>query len=405
MLAALCALTAGEYLGNHHYYSMNALDHLFWAASAWLILRALATDSRRHWAALGVVLGLGLLNKLSLLWLAGGLVLGTLASPRRRILLRPGPWLAAGIAAALFLPHLLWQISQGWPVREFIHNATTIKMTRYEPGDFLLQQLLNMNPAAAPVWIAGLLWGLLSSRGRRWIVLPLAYLTVLAILLANAASRAGYLAPAYAMLFPLGAVAIESWTRSGPRWVLRPLLALHVLVGGFVTFPFAVPSLPPDLFVRYAAWIGIGPRQEERSELAELPQHYADQFGWEEMVDTVARVHRSLPPEEQQRCVVFGQNYGEAGAIDALGRRLGLPRAVSGHNSYWLWGPGDWDGSVMIILGSNQEDNEEFFEQVEQVATIPCDRCMPYERDLPVFVGRRLKMPVAEAWPRLKMYI
>ncbi len=404
-MAGLAVLAAPEYLGGNHIYSMNAFDRLLWALAAYLWVGALEGGGVRRWAWLGVVLGLGLLNKLSMLWLGAGLLVGLLAVPQRRRLLTRGPWLAAGVAALLFLPHLLWQVQHGWPVREFVHNATTYKNVAVRPGDFLLQQILFMNPASFPIWLAGLAYCLLTRAGARWRSLAVAYLTALAILLVQGTAKAGYLAPAYPMLLAPGAVALESWLAPRRLRRLRPVLAGAVLALGALLAPFALPLLSPEGLARYGRATGLRLPQQERLDQAELPQHYADMFGWPEMVETVERVYRSLPPREQSRCVVFGQNYGEAGAIDVLGRRRGLPRAVSGHNSYWLWGPGDWTGEVMIVLGSNAEDNGAFFESVEQVATVRCRYCMPYERDLPVFVCRRFRRPVAEAWPRVKMYI
>jgi hypothetical protein len=207
------------------------------------------------------------------------------------------------------------------------------------------------------------------------------------------------------MLLAPGAVALEAWLARRPLAALKPVLAGAILVLAALAAPLALPVLAPDAYVRYVKAIGFTPRQEEHHARTALPQHFADMFGWEEMAQTVARVYRALPPEEQAGCVVFAQNYGEAGAIDVIGRKLGAPRVVSGHNSYWLWGPGTWDGRTMIVIGSNAEDNGEFFESVEQVATIHCENCMPYERDLPVFVCRHFKGSVAAAWPRLKMYI
>jgi hypothetical protein len=123
------------------------------------------------------------------------------------------------------------------------------------------------------------------------------------------------------------------------------------------------------------------------------------------MVALVAKAYARLTPEERARVRVFGQNYGEAGAVDVLGRKLGLPRAMSGHNSYGLWGPGDWDGSVLIIIGGDRPDNAEVFEEIEIVGQTRSPYAMPYENGLDVSIGRRLKMPVRELWPRLVFFI
>ena len=328
-----------------------------------------------------------------------------LLTPHRRELRTRGPWVAGILAAVLFLPYLLWEVRYGWPTLEFMHNAASQKMADIPPLRFLLAQILEMNPGAAPVWIAGILFGLFSREGRRWRVLVWIYFAVLALLLAGGRSRASYLAVAYPMLLALGGVALERiCAPAGRRW-LRAALALLVVGTGLIAVPMALPILPVETFVRYQSALGMAPHTEERHRMGPLPQHYADMFGWEQMTGLVAEAYHRLTPEERRHCRVFGQNYGEAGAIDLLGRRLGLPHAMSGHNSYWMWGPGGDDWDVLIIIGGDREDNAEFFEEIEIVGQTDSPWSMPYERGLDVSIARRPKMTIREAWPRLKMFI
>ena len=402
-LAALAVIVAPIYLGIDHFYSMNAFDLLIWTVAAWLLIRCLATDRTRLWLLLGVTLGLGLLNKISVLWLGLGFAAGLLLAPCRRVVLTRGPWIAAGVAAVVFLPHVIWQIGNGWPTLEFIRNATERKMAPIDLRGFLGSQVLAMNPVTAPIWLAGLAWLLFSPRGRRWRALGWTYLSVLAILVVNGSSRANYLAPAYTTLLAAGALMVERI--SGKRPLVVVAAGLILVVGGLALAPFALPVLPPDQFIGYMSALGVRPPAEERSSQGELPQHYADMFGWDEMAEKVAAAYGKLLPEERAHCIIFGQNYGEAGAIDVLGRKRGLPRASSGHNSYWLWGPSDPNATVAIILGGDLEDNQAVFESLEQVDTIRCDLCMPYERNLPVYIGRKPKIPLPALWPDLKRFI
>ncbi|HEV8337406.1 MAG TPA: glycosyltransferase family 39 protein [Candidatus Polarisedimenticolia bacterium] len=404
-LAALGALMAPVFLGQDRYYSMNAFDVLFWTLAVWTLVRALDGGGTRPWVVLGVVTGLGLLNKISMLWFGAGLLAGLLLTPHRRALRTIGPWLAGGIAGVIFLPYVLWEARHGWPTLEFMHNATTQKMAEVSPLRFLLEQILQMNPGAAPVWIAGILFGLFAREGRRWRALVWIYFAVLALLVAGGRSRASYLAVAYPMLLALGGVALEGVTATAGRRWMRPALAVLVVGLGLVALPMALPILPVETFVRYQSALGLSPKTEERHRMGPLPQHYADMFGWEQMTQLVAEAYRRLSPDERRHCRVFGQNYGEAGAIDVLGRRLGLPRALSGHNSYWLWGPGGDDWNVLIIIGGDRQDNAEFFEEIEIVGQTDSPWSMPYERGLDVSIARRPKMSIREAWPRLKMYI
>ena len=288
-----------------------------------------------------------------------------------------------------------------------MRNAATQKMVGVGPLDFAGHQILMMNPLSAPLWLGGLVWLLLSGEARSWRALGVVYLCVFTILAAGGTSRASYLAPAYPVLLAAGSIALTRMQATWARRVLRPLATAMIVTGGVALAPFALPILPPDGFLAYMRTIGVKPPAEERSQRAALPQQYADMFGWDEMASKVAAAYKSLPPEDQARCWFFGQNYGEAGALDVLGPRYGLPegRTLSSHNSYWLWGPGDFKGEVMIILGGDLEDNLEVFEEVTQVDAIECERCMPYEQGLEVYVARRLKVPIADLWPRLKRFI
>lgn len=404
-LTALAMLMAPVVAGLGHVYSMNALDLLIWTVTAWALLLALDQDRPRHWMVLGAVLGLGLLNKISVLWLGGGIFIGLLLTPHRRMLRTPWPWAAALVAFTIFLPHLFWQVQQDWPTIEFMRNATSIKMAAISVPGFLGDQLLVMNPASAPVWIAGIFFGLFARDCKQGRVFVWIYLTVLVLLLVSGRSRASYLVPAYPMLLALGAVAVERVSAApGRRWIQTSLAAV-IIAFGLVQLPFAIPVLPVETFVRYQSALGMSPHTEEQHAMGSLPQQYADMFGWEELAGLVAEAYQQLSPEEQLRCRIFAQNYGQAGAIDFIGRKLGLPHALSGHNSYWLWGPGDAECDVMIIIGGEREDNAEFFEEIEIVGQTRSPWSMPYERGLDVSIARRPKMRLRDVWPKLKSFI
>lgn len=403
-LAALAAVIAPAFLGTGHFYSMNAIDLLLWAVAALALLRALDDEGPRYWIVLGFVLGLGLLNKASVFWLGGGIALGLLLTPHRRVFMKPWPWVAGSIAAVMFLPHLLWQVKHGWPTLEFIQNATSNKMAGISLPGFLVGQLLSMNPGSAPIWISGIFFGLFGRERRLGRVLVIVYLTVFALLVVRGSVRSSYLIVAYPMLLAVGAAAIERFSSSARRRWIRPALVSLAIVTGVSVMPMALPLLPIETFVRYQSAIGAAPATEERHEMGDLPQHYADMFGWEQMTGLVSEAYERLSPEEQSCCRVLCWNYGQAGAVDVLGRKLGLPRAISGHNSYWLWGPGDAGCDVLIIISAEWDRTPELFEDVEFVGKTSSRWSMPYERDLDVLIARHPKTSLREVWPRLKSY-
>ena len=402
-LAGLGVLGSLIYLGMDHYYSMNALDSVLWAGSALLLLRALDREDALDWAGFGAVVGLGLLNKLSMLWCVAGLLLGVTASERRRLLFTRGPWLAGAIASLLFAPHLLWQVRYGWPTLEFMRNATAHKMVAASLPGFLVGQVLGMNPLAAPLWLTGLVRGLRRRAGDAGVVLAVQYVAILALLLAVRTARADYLAPAYPGLLALGGVAFERATAAPGRGAWRIAAAVPPVAGMLTLLPFALPVLAPDAFVRYEAGLGLKPATEEHHRMGALPQHYADMFGWPEFADSVARVAATLTPEERPRAIVIVDNYGEAGALEMFGGGR-LPRIASQHNSWYLWGPPAWDGSVAIFVGRDSAEVARECDDVHVAGMAGHPLAMPYERDMPIVIARHFRPDLAAAWKQGKHY-
>jgi hypothetical protein len=403
--AGLAVAIAPVYLFLFHILSMNAFEVLLWTLAAYVLVRILRGGDPRLWLLFGAVAGLGLETKHSMLLLGLGVFLGVLLSPSRRLLASPWPWLGGLLAAALFAPNLLWEIRHGWPTIEFARNAEAGKNVHYSPLAFFGQQAIQMQPWTAPLWAAGLLGLLVAPSLRRFRALGWAYLAIAAVLLVQA-SKPYYLAPAYPWLFAAGAVLLDGWTALRGRW--RPWLrgAALVLLGanGAITAPLTLPVLPEETFIRYAAHLGIKPEAGERHKIGVLPQHFADMHGWPELAAEAARVWRALPPQERARCGIFGQNYGEAGAIDYFGPALGLPHAISAHNSYYLWGPDGYDGSCLVVIGDERSRLGQLFGDVQEAGRFDCRYCMPYEDGLAIHVCRRPKRPLREIWPEIKSF-
>lgn len=401
-LACLAAATAPLYLGMLSVYSMNAMDMVAWAAMAWVAARILRGGDSRLWLLFGAVAGIGLQNKLSVLFFGFGLAAGLVLAREWRRLRDPWLWAGAGVAALLFAPHVAWQMAHDWPTREFVHNATINKNVSLSAAAFLGEQAVNMGPLALPLWLAGLAALLFSKPLRPHRALGWAYIVVLALMLTQAA-KPYYLGPVYPMLFAAGAVAVERVSTERRRW-LRPVSLGLILVAGGLAAPLAKPLLPVESYVRYAAALGVKPGTDERKEVGRLPQYFADMHGWRELAAAVSAVHRALPPEERKQACVFARNYGEAGAIEYYAAEYGLPPAISGHNNYWLWGPGECSGQVLLVIGGSVADLQRYFERVEAGGRFVCRDCMPYENNQPIWVARGPRRALAEIWARVKSY-
>lgn len=399
-LAQLCVLIAPVYLLVGHTFTMNAFDMLFWLAAFYILVLIFDGGNPKLWIAFGLVAGLGLQNKLTLLSLGFGLVVGLVLTRERRHFLSGWFWFGGALAGLIILPYVLWQIPNGWPTLEFIHNARLYKMEKLSFASYFSGQILQMHPFTFPVWLAGLGLLVLGKAYRKYQALGWCYLAAL-VLFVVTGGKTYYLASAYTVLFAFGALWFE---KTVSRKALRVAIVTLIVAGGLVTLPVALPILPVEAHIRYSAALGLKPNAGgERHRVGRLSLYYASMFGWEHLVGEVARVYGSLPPEDRAKCGIFCMDYHQAGAIDYLGKKYGLPDAASGHNNYWLWGPrSSWE--VEIVISRRPNDLTQLFQEVSQEGFIHDESgyVQPSENDLGVYVVRKPKKPIV--WAAVKHY-
>ena len=336
-------------------------------------------------------------------------VAGLVLSPQRKMLLSPWLWAGGAVAFLLALPNLIWEYRHGWATLVLLANiAKSNKNLVLGPWPYLWSNIEALGRYSLLVWLPGLLWCLAAPAGRRfralgwsWVV---AYITFLAL-----KGKDYYLTPMYAMLFAAGAVAFEAWTaRRGTALRIVPRVALPALVlaGGMIGWPFGMPVMPVETFIAYEEALGAVPKKTENVALSKLSQQYSDMFGWPEMTATVARVYNSLPAEERPKCGILTRNYGEAGAIDYFGRAYGLPGAISGHQNYWLWGPGPDTGECLIVVGYTRAQLEQWFGSVTQAAETYHPYAISFENHRPIWLCRQPKFrTLPDVWPQFKTWL
>jgi 4-amino-4-deoxy-L-arabinose transferase-like glycosyltransferase len=403
ILASVAVLLAPIYLTFDNFFSMNAFEPVFWMAAAGIILHIWNGGDQRLWLPFGVVVGLGILNKHSMLFFASGLLLGLLLTPARRELASRWAWLGISIAALIFLPNLLWEIRNHFPTIALLRAVSGTKYTTISPWSYILEQTLLTDPLSAPIWIGGLWFLLRDAAGKKYALLAVAYLTVLAEMLALH-GKIYYLAPAYSMLFAAGAVWIEMRVALLRRSRWLSLIALPLVAGGALALPLAVPVLPVEAAIKYNRFWDVQAVRVENVPQGDLPQLFGDMMGWQQQVGAVANVYNGLPAQDRQVAAILAYNYGEASAIDYFGKEYGLPGAISGHNQYGLWGPRGYSGEVVVAIGYSQAQLLRYFGDVKPAVAISPAYAMPEESRLTIYVCRQPKAPLREFWGRLTYY-
>jgi len=420
LLSAVTVLIAPQYLSNGSLLSTNCLEPNLWMGCAYFAILAIKRNNPRFWVWFGVIAGIGLEEKYSIALFGLGIVIGLLLTAQRREFLKPWIWLGGLAAFLVFLPNLLWNIHYHWPFAELMHNIRAEGRDVVLPlPQYFLQQTFLIDPLSAPIWITGLMAFFFSPRLKAYRLFGWCYLVCFTVFFVLHGKNY-YLAPIYPMLLAAGAVIIESAiegrkvdvpatelvkaNRNRRTW-LKPAVVIVLLASGAHLAPVTVPVLSPDTFIAYTKTLPMKlPVMEHSHARAVLPQWYADQFGWEEIVAETAKAYFQIRPTDRPGCGIFAQDYGQAGAIDFFGPRYGLPPALSGHQTYWLWGPRGYSGDCLIVLDDSRERLEQLFESVEYVGTSAYN---PYalERDIPVYICRGAKFGSLEkVWPLLKKW-
>lgn len=402
-LSAIALFCAGIYWPLDHLFTMNTFEPLIWMGCAYVVIRIVKTGNQRLWLWFGVLAGIGLQTKYSMGIFGLGVVVGLLLTPERKAFASKWIWIAGAIAFLIFLPNLIWNVQHHWPFIELMRNIRASgRDIQLGPAAFILDQIFVMMPLTLPIWLAGLLYLLFSRDGRKFRVLGWTFLVTLGVLIATK-GKDYYLAPAYPMLFAAGGVAFEDLlSKPRRRWIAPAYVTIMVLLT-FALLPLGIPILKPETFLRYQASLPFKLPASEKSHLrASMPHYYTWEFGWPEMVAAVARAYNSLPPEERARTAIFAQNFAEAGAIDLLGPKYGLPKAISGHQNYWLWGPRDYTGSTVIVLASTMEREREHFGDVQVGATFSNPYAYSWEMR-PVLICRQPKFgDLRQIWNQVK---
>jgi Dolichyl-phosphate-mannose-protein mannosyltransferase len=416
LLSAITILIAPQYLSNGSLLGTNCLEPNLWMGCAYFAVLAVKRNNPRHWLWFGVFAGLGMEEKYSIALFGFGIVVGLLLTAQRRVFLNRWIWLGGFTAFLIFLPNLLWNIHYDWPFLQLMRNIRAEHRDVVLPlPQYFFQQTVLIEPITAPIWLTGLFALLFFARFRPYRFLGWCYLVCFTVMFVLHGKNY-YLAPIYPMLLAAGAVVIESAIdrardESRPNirrlgW-LKPVIVVVLVASGLHLLPITIPVLSPEHFLAYAKTLPFKlPVMEHSHARAALPQWYADQFGWNEIVAETAVAWNQLTPEEREdeNCGIFAQDYGQAGAIDFLGRKYGLPQSLSGHQTWFLWGPRHYSGNCMIVLDDRRSRLEQLWSSVQYVGD-STDNPYALEKEIPVFICRGAKFgTLAEIWPKLKRW-
>lgn len=347
LLAAVAAVPFA--LGGGFLMMYVAFDCLAWVLVAYFIVRLLRTEDPRWWVAIGASIGLGMLTKWTMGFFVLSIVAGVLFTDARRSLKSKWLWIGVALSILVFLPNLLWQAQHNFISLDFLSHIHARDVRQGRTAYFLPQQLELMG-FRFPLAVAGLFFCLVSPASKRFRMIGWMFAVTL-LLFIVAKGRWYYMGPAYPMLYAAGAVWGEQWLAT-----LQPARAMTIRWVVWVV-------LVVEIIQTIAFWMPVAPLNSRWWTISNAVQgDFREEIGWPELVQEVAKIRDSLTPEERTHLGIIGTNYGEAGAINFYGPQYGLPRAISGVNSFWQRGYGDPPPQTVIVIGLSQKYMDESFQ-------------------------------------------
>jgi 4-amino-4-deoxy-L-arabinose transferase-like glycosyltransferase len=395
IVAALGAAIAPIALIQGSLLQYVTFDFLWSVLIAYLVIRLLKSEDPRWWIPIGVVIGLGTMTKYTMVMFVAGLVGGVLLTNARRYLRSPWLWGGVALSALIFFPNLIWQVQHDFISLEFLSSIHARDVAIGRADGYLIEQFVFCaNIATIPFWVAGLYFYFFKEEGKPFRMIGWMYVIPFLIYLVTR-GRSYYLAPAYPMLIAAGVVAWErrldllapdkAKSRIRSTW---SALAIGALIAGAIALPIApINSLLWNI-------------------TSEVHDTFTEQVGWPEMIETVAGIYANLPEQEKLQTGIFTGENDEAAALNLYGPDYGLPKAMSGSDTFWLRGYVNPPPETFIVVGYSQEDLDSVFEQCEVAGTITNPYGVENDlRDPPnIFVCRGLRIPLPELWNRVKRY-
>ena len=389
-------------------YTYDGLSFVVWAGVFYLIVRMINGGDQKLWLIAGLLLGIGMMTKLTIFFLGLAVFVSLWCVSERRWLARPWIWAAAAFAFVCALPYALWQSGHGWYFLSYASVYAQRTTHKFPVLEFLWNQLLPNNVALAPVWLIGLCVLLFSRAWSRYRFFGFAYLA-LCISIFWLGGQFYFILPIYAVLVAAGSVWIEvriarTATTDRPRTALKITLPAAYVLAAAVSLPFFVPLLPVDMLIRYLAPVGVtaGVKTED-SRITDLPQHVADRFGWEEMVRDIAEVYHREEGDTTGPLGVSTNNWGEASAVHVYGGQYGLPEPITGDG--WFYFEAARSGKFparFIVIGEDASQLRSLFRRVEVKKVFTNPHCRPDENNTKICYCADPRVDLRSYWRVLK---
>lgn len=365
-LTLLCIIIAPAFGRSQQLFQPVVFGQLFWVLGFYQLVRFTKYLDKKYLSYLVIFAVIGFLFKYDILFFIFGLSSLFFFKRTRETLLKQNIGLHIAIAFLLILPNIYWQYTNNFPVLQMFGRLYETQLDKLSRIDNLKNLLLAINPVSLILVFPALVYMFKSNKPELY--KPLAFsisLSFFLLLFTNGKSY--YFFPIILTILPFGAIFWEQKVIQNRRWVIYPIATILFLGSILIPFGMTVYSFPKMLhsIQKYE------PLKVEGGKYAVRYDEYYTQKKWEITLTELKKVYDSLPESEKQNCLIWGKHYGQAGAINLLGKEYNLPKAFSYHGSFYSWTPnGEMPNTIIALSYQVGDFFNPYFEEVILVKTI-----------------------------------
>jgi hypothetical protein len=372
VLAGIGFIISGFGLRTYSEFMPVFIDVLFWTIIIYLIIRYLNTYSGITLILLGFVAGFSLLNK----YLIGILFLSVLLvvpfTENRKIFWNRNFWIGLACGILVFLPNLLWQFIHRLPVFGHMAELQRTQLAHVDKLSFLVDQVM-MPSFASFLTISGIIYLINDKDSRKYRFLGIVVILVVIIIM-FLRGKGYYTIGVFPFLIAAGSVSYEKWISRSWIKIAFPVMLVLLTIPAL---PMGIPIYKAQGLITYFKIVEtkygiVFGRKFEDGSIHSLPQDYADMLGWEELTQVTSKAYEQI--EDKKAAIIFGDNYGEAGAINIIGKKYGLPDPISFSESFQYWVPKRFDPDITSLVyihhGPPGEDVKSLFRNISLIGSI-----------------------------------
>jgi hypothetical protein len=364
VIAVLAFIFSPAFLRSNTLFQPVSFNQFFWLFSGYLIVRLLNTQNPKYWLGIFIVFGIGFLNKYSIAFFIVAFLISILLTSHRNLLISKYFFFGGLLGIIIILPNLIWQFNHNWPLLYHMAELQRYQLVNVTIIGFIIDQFM-MNLPGLVIWMTGLITFLFFKSEKKFRVLAYLYLlTVLLILLFRGKSY--YTLGLYTILFALGGYAVDKYFKPYFKYAT---IALVILIS-LPMLPFSLPVLSHEKIEDYSAKTAEFTNRWEDGKIYNIPQDYADMTGWKELSSIVIQQYNSLSPGERDSCLIYADNYGQAGAISFYGKKHGLPAPICFNDNFIFWAPDSIDNAPLIYVNDEVGDIDFLFNSYEKIGQV-----------------------------------